>query len=89
LRAGFALPALYSLDMRQNTMEGFAVGASGTLIRTCDGGRTWERLVTGVAADLFSIRFFADGTRGLISGDGMTLLYTVDAGQTWARATLV
>jgi photosystem II stability/assembly factor-like uncharacterized protein len=67
-------------------MEGYACGAQGTLVRTSDGGRSWERLDTGVLRDLYSVRFFADGTWGIIAGDERTILFTANSGNSWVPA---
>jgi photosystem II stability/assembly factor-like uncharacterized protein len=84
----FALPPLYSLDIRHDTLGGFAVGANGTLVGTTDGGNTWLRYTIGTEADLYSIRCYADGTVGIITGDELTLLQTQDNGNTWVQAAI-
>ena len=89
LPLGFVPAALYSLDFRRDTMEGFVFGAEGTLLQTDDGGETWERLDPGTDADLFSVRFFADGRNGIIAGDERTLIFTTDAGQTWTPSRIL
>ncbi len=86
---GRPLPPLYSLDMRHDTMAGFCVGGAGTVIHTENGGEQWELLDAGVYSDFFSVRFFADGVRGIIAGDSMTLLFTLDGGNSWAPAEIV
>lgn len=59
----------------------FAVGESGTLISTDDGGLTWREHDLGTSANLFRVRFAARD--GWIVGTGGTVARTIDQGVTW------
>lgn len=61
---------------------GFAVGASGTILRTTDGGTTWARQVSPEKADLQKVAF-ADGLTGWIAGPDTLLLHTTNGGESW------
>lgn len=73
--------------------HGWAVGAGGVILHTADGGATWVRQASGVAARLQSVSF-VDRDHGWIVG-GMHdayshrgrgfVLHTTDGGQTWRR----
>jgi len=69
-------------------MEGFAVGAMGTMVHTRDGGESWELLTSGTEEDLYSVRFFADGRAGITAGNNRTLLFSQDFGNTWTPASV-
>lgn len=59
---------------------GFAVGENGMIIRTTDGGETWDKLyITG--NDLYQV-FFTDANHGWIGGFKI-ILATTDGGQNW------
>jgi len=53
----------------------WAVGDSGTIVRSSDGGSNWRRVYAPTSHDLFCADFISDA-RGWISGDyGVALLY--------------
>ena len=62
---------------------GTAVGYSGTILRTTDGGDTWNSQSTGSTVDLWDV-CFTDGNTGTVVGDNGTILRTTDGGTTWA-----
>lgn len=64
----------------------WAVGRSGTIIYSSDGGNSWEVQASGIDTTLFDVDF-ADSLRGLIAGNGI-VLYTRDGGDTWLRASI-
>lgn len=61
---------------------GYAVGDSGTLIKTTDGGITWSLQSSGVTKILRSV-FFLNNNVGYITGDRGTILKTINGGNTW------
>jgi photosystem II stability/assembly factor-like uncharacterized protein len=72
-----------------SAMEGWAVGAKGTIIHTPDSGKTWEIQRGGdpESTDLgFSEVFFLDARYGWVRGQGAQLLQTTDGGATWQEA---
>jgi photosystem II stability/assembly factor-like uncharacterized protein len=67
-----------------STSAAFSVGV---LLRTEDGGRTWERLPQPPAAGRI---LFIDGERGFMAGDPVAekLYATEDGGRSWRELTL-
>jgi photosystem II stability/assembly factor-like uncharacterized protein len=64
---------------------GYAVGLSGTILKTVDGGTTWTTYSSGPINWLTSV-YFTDANTGYIAGEGETgelILKTNDAGTTW------
>jgi len=65
---------------------GVAVGLSGAVLRSEDGGATWSRVDAGVARDLFGVG--GDGERVVIVGEGGFAAYSDDGGKTFQPAAL-
>ncbi len=63
---------------------GFAVGASGVILRCDDGGTYWEIIESGTRNWLEDIEFVDEKT-GIIVGDRGTILKTIDGGVTWKK----
>lgn len=63
---------------------GVAVGGYGTILRTTDGGITWETRSSGTTAGLSAVSV-AGGTNGIAVGGAGTILQTTDGGITWER----
>ncbi|MGH7496475.1 MAG: YCF48-related protein [bacterium] len=72
------LQAIHFVDAE----NGWAVGTSGTIIVSRDGGQTWEAQMSGTTSALTSVRFI-DAARGWVVGVDGTILATHDGGQTW------
>ncbi len=75
--------------------EGWAAGDGGLVLRTIDGGATWERQPTGCLASLRGLWMvdpytgFAVGRTELPGGGSAgVVLRTTDGGATWAEANL-
>lgn len=60
------------------------VGEFGIILRSSDGGVTWQSQTSGVSATLFGVGF-ADRQRGWAVGVDATMLATFDGGETWSR----
>jgi photosystem II stability/assembly factor-like uncharacterized protein len=60
------------------------VGGKGTILRTENGGVTWEKIKTGATGSLLRINFISDKT-GWIVGTGGTIMRSEDRGRTWVR----
>jgi len=77
------LNSVHFIDLQ----TGYAVGASGTVIKTTNSGLNWTSLNTGSNVDLFSVYFF-NTTTGLscggngIHGNGI-ILKTTNGGENW------
>jgi len=58
------------------------VGSNGTILKTTDGGTTWQQKTSGTNRYLQKIRF-SNSNIGYIIGDQGTLLKTTDGGESW------
>lgn len=65
-----------------DAQHGWACGGQGVILRTEDGGTTWELARVESAAQLNAIRF-ADGTTGWCVGGNGTILYSNNGGVNW------
>lgn len=63
------------------------VGRYGKMLRSSDGGASWQTLASGQSGPLFSVAF-ADARRGVAVGSRGLILETTDGGLTWARRAL-
>jgi len=64
-----------------DSKTGYAVGTSGTILKTTDGGTNWLQEVSGTTKLLNSV-YFTDATTGYAVGSGV-ILKTTDSGATW------
>lgn len=60
---------------------GYAVGELGMIVKTTDGGQSWQRLNTGFT-DYFNSVAFPDANTGFICA-GSKMISTLDGGLTW------
>jgi len=64
----------------------YAIGldddGNGLVVKTEDGGVTWNSQTTGVVADLLDIHF-TDSNTGWVVGDAGTIISTADGGTNW------
>ncbi len=65
-------------------MTGTAVGQSGTILHTTDGGTTWTGQQSGTTEDLVGVHFF-DPQNGWAVGSKNIIIHTTDGGATWAQ----
>jgi photosystem II stability/assembly factor-like uncharacterized protein len=65
-----------------NAVTGYAVGDAGTILKTIDGGTTWDSLSSTTSLGLSSVYFTNAGT-GYIVGESGLILNTVNGGITW------
>jgi photosystem II stability/assembly factor-like uncharacterized protein len=70
------------LAINQDTV--FSVGDYGTIIKTSNGGKTWQvtRTAAGVIEALYAVHFISP-TTGWVVGEGGRILKTTDAGKSW------
>ena len=68
--------------------RGWVVGVDETILRTGDGGETWQELNAGVDRDLVDVRFMDDGATGFVVGESGVLLTTFDGGSAWTPVSL-
>ena len=78
-----------------NTLRGSAainsftiamVGDAGTIIKTKDGGKNWERLPTNTRQNLYAVHFL-DSVNGMAVGEDGVILKTTDCGKNWETLT--
>ena len=62
-----------------NASMGWAVGDSGTILHTSNGGETWSYQESGTTANLNSI-YIMDENNGWIAADSNIMLYTENGG---------
>ncbi len=72
-----------------NASTGWAAGIGGTILKTSDGGATWQAENSGTSFNLFSIDF-TDANNGWAAGEDTNnpslpgiILHTSDGGNTW------
>jgi photosystem II stability/assembly factor-like uncharacterized protein len=69
-----------------NPQTAWAVGVDGYVIRTLDGGKTWQEVSTGAPkAQLFGIGYDPKTGMFVIGGNGI-LMVSLDRGKTWKTA---
>jgi photosystem II stability/assembly factor-like uncharacterized protein len=66
---------------------GYAGGQSGMMMKTIDGGKTWQILDLGMPMDVNSI-FFTTPDTGYVIGQGGFIFKTIDAGMTWTQTNI-
>jgi photosystem II stability/assembly factor-like uncharacterized protein len=74
--------ALRSVYVAADGRHGWAVGVSGRIVATQDGGGHWT-LQTRLSSNLRGVAFAADGRRGWVVGDNGTIIATEDGGGHW------
>src|ERR1035437_4379954 len=70
-----------------NSTIGYAVGASGTIMKTTDGGAIWNSQVSGTT-QIFNSVYFINSTTGYAVGASGTIMKTTDGGITWTNVYL-
>lgn len=92
---GGGSPTLYKIYFSDENI-GYITGARGTILKTEDGGKTWNRKMArsetagqnpnrrrgGIRANLMGIQMISE-TVGFIAGSENTILKTTDGGETW------
>lgn len=68
-------------------MGGNGGGTDGFILASTDSGLTWNRQLSGVASDLYSVRLF-DSTHAIASGTNGTILVTSNGGVSWVSQSL-
>jgi photosystem II stability/assembly factor-like uncharacterized protein len=65
-----------------NNNTGWAVGDSGTILKTTNGGEEWFKQTSNTYLNLNSVQFI-DSFTGWIAGQSQLILKTIDGGTTW------
>ncbi|MGB2868885.1 MAG: YCF48-related protein [Bacteroidota bacterium] len=69
-----------------DSLRGWAVGESGTIIGTVNGGSTWQPQASGTTAELRKV-CFVDSLYGWAAGKMGIVLHTTNGGISWAKQT--
>ena len=78
---------LRSVQFLGDGKRGWAVGESGTILATQNGGESWQSQTSGTSKDLWSVQFLGDGKRGWAVGESGTILTTQNGGESWQSQT--
>lgn len=73
--------------MLASASVGYAVGASGLVLKSLDGGANWSEISAGLAANLNSLYFVTEGF-GWVVGDAGTVALTADGALSWTTYAL-
>jgi len=76
-------PGLTSIFFKTEN-KGWAVGPRGLIVKTIDGGSTWDIVSSGTSNNLYSVNFTTEYT-GWVTGDSGLILKTTDGGNTWLK----
>lgn len=63
---------------------GYAVGDSGKVFKSVDGGKNWEKKQSGITTKLNSVYVFND-TKVIAVGENGVIIKTTDGGNTWVN----
>jgi len=66
---------------------GLVVGQSGTILKTTNGGETWDNVTSGTYNNLNGVSF-VNADIAVVVGDGQTILRTIDGGENWMPITI-
>lgn len=73
---------LFAVDASGDAL--FAVGESGTVLYSDDGGDTWRDGDSGVSEDLYDVSAIS-GTKAVAVGESGTVIRTTDGGENWTE----
>jgi photosystem II stability/assembly factor-like uncharacterized protein len=76
----------YAIGSLLKVVRGEEVVVDSLLMRTEDGGDTWQRIVIPSKGELYHLDFNGN-SHGWIVGDGGLILASTDDGRTWRRQT--
>lgn len=87
----WAYPAEHGIALRTirfNGSTGIAVGPRGMILRSADGGLTWQPVSSGTVRTLVDVAF-ADASNAVAISDALggapVLLHSADGGQSWTN----
>ncbi len=78
LSTGTTLNSIYFI----NPKVGYICGFNGLILKTENGGRTWQKNTFDSRVNFFNVYFLTED-KGFISGDNGTIIYTTDGGANW------
>ncbi|MBL7885006.1 MAG: T9SS type A sorting domain-containing protein, partial [Bacteroidia bacterium] len=65
-----------------NDNLGYVSGMGGEILKTSNGGSTWNTLASGTTQDLYSL-YFSSADTGYAVGNNSTVLKTINGGTSW------
>ena len=65
-----------------NPLVGYVCGFNGLILKTEDGGKTWQKNTFDSRVNFFNVHFLTT-ERGFITGDNGTIIFTDDGGRNW------
>ena len=69
-----------------STTTGWVVGDSGRILKTVDGGNSWQLQSSNTSLNLSGVHFINDSL-GLVAGQNGIFLKTTNAGATWSKVS--
>ncbi|HEX2787177.1 MAG TPA: YCF48-related protein [Ignavibacteria bacterium] len=87
----FIFNLLFVIILKCSAQTGFAIGESGTLLKTTNGGINWTSQASGTNQVLWSSFFLNPSTGWIVGGTGATdietslILKTTNGGATWVE----
>lgn len=78
--------SLNAVDFIDNN-TGYAAGDYGTILKTSNGGSSWQQIYSFDGKDIMSMSF-VNASIGYVGGASQMLRKTVDGGQTWQNIQL-
>ncbi|MES2516517.1 MAG: YCF48-related protein [Bacteroidota bacterium] len=66
-----------------STNNGWIVGSGGILLKSIDGGSSWQSQVSGTTKSLVAVQFLNNQVGFACGNSGTTLIKTIDSGNTW------
>ena len=78
-----SLKSVFFTDANTGYAVGGDYGGCGTILKTSDGGLSWD-IIPGVTTNELSSVFFTNSATGYIAGNNGTILKTIDAGLSWS-----
>ena len=85
LVGGPALDALYFLNEDYGWVAGWGSDYAAILYRTQNGGKSWDKIATGLAESIRDV-FFIDASTGWMVGQNGGFYKSTDGGLTWSFA---
>lgn len=67
---------------------GYACGENSTILKSINGGKTWEVMPVGESNLIFNDIKFFNVSKGLVIGEKGTILNTTDGGSSWRKVNI-
>jgi photosystem II stability/assembly factor-like uncharacterized protein len=70
-----------------DSLNGFACGANGVIIKTTNGGTNWTAINSGISNIRLNSVSFKNALNGVVAGDGGVMYLTTNGGTNWTLQT--